>query len=308
MRFNQIKNTSAMVSRFCKLIFNGSLAMLAVLLSMLLVTSCGESASERTETVGGVTARQIIENPAAYVGKTVTVSGDVEEIWTPRAFNMDSGLSVGELLVVGREPFPQVAEAGNRAYLVSDVATVTGVVRMFVTADIEREIGWDLDPRIEAEYNAKPVLIAQSASFRQGVNRAATTPNSNANQSVGGDEITDYLIIVTAPDPPSLIGRRVHLTDVKVQSVIGDRTFYVGPSESQKVLVVLEEEKTPNTPLEGKVDVNPGQTVSFNGVIERMPSIEEARQRFGKLMNEAEFNKLPDQQIFIRVDRINIKK
>jgi hypothetical protein len=115
-------------------------------------------------------------------------------------------------------------------------------------------------------------------------------------------------LIVTPPDRSSLVGRRVRLTDVKVQSVIGDRTFYVGPSESQKVLVLLEEEKTPNSPVEGKVDVNPGQTVSFTGVIERVPSVEEARQRFGRLMNEAELNKLKDQQILIHTDAVNIKK
>jgi hypothetical protein len=58
------------------------LTALALLLpTLLLVASCGDRASERVEKVGGVTARQIIENPGAYVGKTVTVSGDGEEIW-----------------------------------------------------------------------------------------------------------------------------------------------------------------------------------------------------------------------------------
>ncbi|HXG85051.1 MAG TPA: hypothetical protein VNI84_13605 [Pyrinomonadaceae bacterium] len=308
MKFNQIKNAPAQVSRFRKMVFNDSLMAIALLMPVLLVSSCSDSASEKVEKVGGVTARQVIENPTAYVGKTVTVSGDVEEIWNPRAFNMDSGLTVGELLVVGREPFPNVPDKGaNTAYLVSDVATVTGVVRMLVTADVEREIGWDLDPRIEAEFNAKPVLIAQSIAFKPGANRAAIPANANGGQAANNDEITDYLIIVTTPDRSSLVGRRVRLTDVKVQSVVGDRTFYVGPSESQRVLVVLDEVKTPNSPTEGRYDINAGQTISFTGVIEKVPSVEEARQRFGKLMNEAELNKLKDQQILIHTDALNIK-
>lgn len=309
MKFNQIKSALSLISRFRKTAFNRYLPAFALLLPALFIASCGETASERAEAVGGVTARQVIENPGAYVGKTVTVSGDVEEIWGPSAFNMDSGVSLGELLVVGREPFPNVPDKGaNTAYVVSDTATVTGVVRMMVTADIEREIGWDLDPRIEAEYNAKPVLIARSISFRPGANRAAATAGANGNQAGNGAEITDYLIIVNTPDRQSLVGRRVRLNDVKVQSVVGDRTFYVGPSESQRIFVVLDEAKTPDSPVEGKYDVTAGQTFSMTGTIERMPSVAEAEQRFGKLNNESELGKLKDQQIYLRVDSSNLKK
>ncbi|HXG85209.1 MAG TPA: hypothetical protein VNI84_14405 [Pyrinomonadaceae bacterium] len=297
---------------FSKTIFRRVGAATLALSSFLFLTACGESAGDRVEKVGGVTARQVIENPANYVGKTVTVSGDVEEIWGPRAFNMDSGASLGELLVVGRDPFPQIPDAGNRAYVISDVATVTGVVRMLVTADIEREIGWDLDPRIEAEFNAKPVLIAQSISFRAGAGAAPMTNANanaapmNANVAQTGDEITDVLIVVAEPNRPSLVGRRVRFTNVKVQDVVGDRTFYVGPSASQRMFVALEEEPSPNSPVEGKVDVNPGQTVSFTGTIMAMPTVDEAKNRFGRLMNDAELNALKNQQIYIRTDKVNI--
>ncbi len=301
------KKVSAQRRIFGKTIFRHFGAMTIVLSSFLFLTSCADSASDRAEKVGGVTARQIIENPGAYVGKTVTVSGDVEEIWNPRAFNMDSGISVGELLVVGREPFPQIPEAGNRAYVINDVATVTGIVRILVTADIEREIGWDLTPQIETEFNAKPVLIAQSVSFRAGAGSAAATPaNANVSQPEAADEIRDVLIIVAAPNRPSLIGRRVRFDTVKVQDVVGDRTFYIGPNENQRILVALEEEPSPNNPVEGKVNVNPGQTVSFTGVVTAMPNAEEARKRFGKLLNDSEFNNFLNQQIYIRTDKVNV--
>lgn len=307
-----------------KTIFRRFGAAAMTLSAFLFLAGCGETASERVEKVGGVTARQVIENPAAYVGKTVTVSGDVEEIWGPRAFNMDSGVTLGELLVVGREPFPQVAAAGNRAYVVSDVATVTGVVRLFVTAELEREIGWDLTPEIEAEFNAKPVLIAQSISFRAGTGAANSNssnaagnsnsnPMSNANAAVGnsntaaGADITDVFLIIV-PDPTPLVGRRVRLTNAKVQDVVGDRAFYVGENANQRVLVVFDEEATPNMPVEGKVDINKGQTVAVNGVIRQMPSVEEARRRFGKLINESELKALANQRIYIQTDDPKILK
>lgn len=184
MTLNQFKHSFAQISRLRQSVFNNSfLLVFALLLPVVFAASCAESSSEKAARVGGVTAQQIIENPSAYVGKTVTVSGDVEEIHSPRSFNMDSGASVGELLVVGREPFPNLAGADNRAYVINDVATVTGVVRMLVKEDIEREIGWNLDPQIVATFTSKPVLVAQSANFKPNTNRGSQTVPANVNSN-----------------------------------------------------------------------------------------------------------------------------
>lgn len=282
------------LSRICTAIFAAS-----VLFAVSCTDRTQSSSTDTAPIAGTVTAGQIIGNPAAYVGRTVTVTGEVERIWGPRAFNLDSGLTAGELLVLGREAYPNVPERGNTGYMVKDTATVTGVVRMLVTAETEREIGWDLDPQIETEFNARPVLIAQSVAFRAGA-------AANTNTAAAGEEITDVLIIVDTPDRPTLVGRRVRFTNVSVQDVVGDRTFYIGPNANRRILVALEEEPSPNRPIEGKVNVNPGQTVSFTGTVVAMPSAEEARTRFGRLLNESEFNNIAKQQIYIRTDRVNI--
>lgn len=162
-------------------------AALFLFVGLLGACSTSEPPAPAPGAVAGVTADKIIEHPNAYVGKTVTVSGDVEGIFGPRAFEIDDGLNVGTLLVLGREPFPQVPDAGNRAYVIDDTATVTGVVRMMVVADIEREIGWDLESHIEAEYTAKPVLLAQQVGFRPGTNRRAATigtPMANTSDNM----------------------------------------------------------------------------------------------------------------------------
>ena len=185
MKLKQINNQHAKSSLLRKTLLRNFLATVTLSLFVFFIASCN-TAEERVEKVGGVTAQQVIENPGAYVGKTVTVSGDVEEIWGPRAFNMDSGASVGELLVVGREPFPQVkVNNADTAYVINDIATVTGVVRLLVKEDIEREIGWDLDPQIVAKFTSKPVLVAQSVNFKPAANRTATTTApSNVNQNM----------------------------------------------------------------------------------------------------------------------------
>lgn len=317
-----------------KVLYFGLIA--AIFTAVLLLGACGESTEERVAEVGGVTARQIIDNPAAYVGKTVTVSGEIEEIYNPRAFVIDSGYSVGELPVFGREPFPLVPDKENRAYVVSDVATVTGVVQMLVTADVQREIGWDLTPDIIAKFNAKPVLIAQNVSFRPGAGKTAnpsgntgasdlTNPNANDSNSTKantGGETTgannptgansnaspevDILAIVAAPQQVQLVGKRVQLTKVKVLDVVGDRTFYVGSNENQRVLVVLDETKTPNTATEGRYDIKKGQVISFSGEVRRMPSVDEAKRQFGNLMSDSALKNLSDQKIYVHTDKINI--
>lgn len=295
--------------------------MAAIFISLSLFSACAETATERVEEVGGVTAQKIIENPEAYVGKTVTVSGDIEEIYDPRAFNMDSGVSVGELLVIGRTPFDKVPDATGRAMLAGDIATVTGVVKMLTSVeDVEREIGWDLTPQIEMTYKTKPVLIAQSATFRAGTGvkekpvaddmnstNINNDPNAKADTTtvkppVNDSEIVNFSDFERAVDRKSFIGRRVRLEAVNVESVAGDIAFFVGTSPSKRILVVFEQEATPNTPIEGKVDIDKGQRVTIDGVVREMPPLDVAKRQFGHLMTAETLNSLKNEETYIYTD------
>lgn len=294
--------------------------MAAIFISLSLFSACAETATERVEEVGGVTAQKIIENPSAYVGKTVTVSGDVEEIYEPRAFNMDSGVSAGELLVIGRTPFDKVPDATGRAVLAGDIATVTGVVKMLTSVEeTEREIGWDLTPQIETTYKTKPVLIAQSATFRAGTgvkekpvaddinNANINDPNMKTDTTtvkplVNDSEIVNFSDFERAVDRKSFIGRRVRLEAINVESVAGDIAFFVGTSPSKRVLVVFEQEATPNTPIEGKVDIDKGQRVTIDGVVREMPPLDVAKRQFGHLMTAETLNSLKNEETYIYTD------
>ncbi len=317
---NNSRQTAADNRRnFGRAIFRRFGAAAMALSSFLFLTACGESAGDRVDKVGGVTARQVIENPAAYVGKTVTVSGDVEEIWGPRAFNMDSGVTVGELLVVGREPFPQVAGATNRAYVINDVATVTGVVRMLVTADVEREIGWDLTPEIETEFNAKPVLIVQSVSFRAGAGGAATTPanmnqpmannNSaqpmaNTNTNTAGNRLTDVGVYASTADKLSLVGKDAQFSNLKVVRVVGPRTFTVASGNSE-IYVMLDDASARGVGTQGKIDI--GKTLNLTGRFERLQAAEIndlANNRF-RALTEKERAFLKDTAVFMQASEIS---
>lgn len=106
---------------------------------------------------------EVTRNPSAFYNKTIAVKGEVEDIVSPTAFRLDEDGLDGvidnrDLLVLNPKTGQTVQD--NQAIV------VTGVLRPFVVADIEREydLNWDLtlQRKLEAEYSQKPVLIAQN--------------------------------------------------------------------------------------------------------------------------------------------------
>jgi osmotically-inducible protein OsmY len=129
------------------------------------------AAAATSETVANVTIAEIADDPAKYEGRTVTVVSEVEEVLAPRAFKMDEdALAAGgidnDLIVLS-------AKAGSLGDMddqwLNDKVRVTGKVHRGAIVDIERKIGWDLDPAIEVELEEeRPVLIAESIERVRG--------------------------------------------------------------------------------------------------------------------------------------------
>ena len=148
----------------------------------VLVAGCGDSppesnvgpeeksdkpiaAAPHAGSAGNVTVADVTGNVTGYVGKTVTVVADVEEVLGPRAFKLDedNALAGGidnDILVLSSK----AETLGNiDDKWLNNKVQVTGVVHQVAVIDIEREIGWDLDPTLEAELEeVKAVLVAKS--------------------------------------------------------------------------------------------------------------------------------------------------
>ena len=103
---------------------------------------------------------EVTRNPSAYYNKTIAVKAEVEDIISPNSFTLDEDklTSTQDLLVLNTTPGQTINDGQE--------IVVTGVLRPFVVADIEREydLNWDLtlQRKLEAEYSQKPVLIAQN--------------------------------------------------------------------------------------------------------------------------------------------------
>lgn len=112
----------------------------------------------------GLKVEDLIKNTDRYLGQEVTVVGEVDEVLSPMAFALDeeAALEAGidnDVLVF----YPKASELAplDDAWL-NDGVRVVGTVGKMTVVEIEREIGWDLDPKIEAEVEKKgPIVIAK---------------------------------------------------------------------------------------------------------------------------------------------------
>jgi len=102
---------------------------------------------------------EVTENPDRFYNQRLAVGGEVEEILGPNTFTLDE-----EELIGGGDLLVLTVAAPAQVLGDDDEVVVTGELRPFVLAEIERDydLTWDLDvkQKLEAEYSEKPVFIA----------------------------------------------------------------------------------------------------------------------------------------------------
>jgi hypothetical protein len=103
---------------------------------------------------------EIAQNPSRFYGQRVAIQAEIEDVRNPNTFTLDEDRVVGgrDLLVLDRNPRQPAQE--------DQTVVVTGVVRPFVVAELEREYDFNWDAgfvrQIEAEFRDRPVLVADA--------------------------------------------------------------------------------------------------------------------------------------------------
>lgn len=128
---------------------------------------------------------------------------------------------------------------------------------------------WILDDDDEVEQ--VPVAGYEQSVDPADLNAIAVVPvvpadNVSAGNPASGP-ITDLAAVRGAGNVGEIAGRPVELNGVPVLEMVSDAGFYIGSSEADRVYVLLNEQETPNTPIEGRVDVNKGQTIGLSGTV-----------------------------------------
>jgi len=148
-------------------------------------------------------------------------------------------------------------------------------------------------------------VTVTATSVPQPTTTVVVTPTPQVVTTVVPTEpITDILVITNA-NRQTLVNRPVRFSNVNVQSVVGDRTFWVGSSVTQRVFVVLASNLDAGS-AEKKVVVKPGQTLDLAGVLKPVPSVTQAQKQWQGL-TAAEAKGLQNQIIYLEANQIRFK-
>jgi hemin uptake protein HemP len=161
----------------------------ALAAAALILPACGTPTPEadisETEndvaatTDSNVTTEDLSDNLAAYVGQSVTVREEVEEVVGDYAFLLDDDQLFGgeEILIINASGQPVDLVEGED----TDVQ-VTGEVRQLILADLEQEYGFDLDNDLFVDYENQPAIVAQSIALAPDADDISDNPDVYYNR------------------------------------------------------------------------------------------------------------------------------
>lgn len=246
----------------------GTLTVVAIAAGGCDRRSADEMPGKETQTTGAAqktpTVERVKDDPSRYYGKRVTLTGEVD---APRsdakAFTLEGNAWIfdHEIRVLTKSP----VKMGGAALGEDDHVVVTGTVRPFVTAEIERELGWDLTPELEVELKNKPVIVADEVRRIQ--------PSATWSEKKPQGEIVGLWLLTSTPTPEALVGQSVSADKLKVQNVT-NKGFFVGPSHTEQTFVLASD---PNQ-LSG---IKAGDMVDVRGTVKKTPPVDTAMKDFG---------------------------
>jgi hypothetical protein len=238
---------------------------------------------------------ELEDKPESYLGKTVSVEGEVDRVLGPHLFTIDERDWVDaerELPVVVPEPFAAIVRTDAPV-------RVTGVVQKVPIAKIQQD--WSLfssDPKIKAEIETSPVLVATEVvaagpgglSLRVRAGDPASTSAAGVPGATGtsgasrsGQTVTDPAEAARSTDN-SLVGRRVDLKGA-IATKVTDEGFWINLPSGERIFVLTGK----------KSGAKEGGTTSVQGIILEMP--EGLRVKLGAA----------DEPIYIFADNVTAK-
>jgi len=227
--------TNAMNNTLLKRVAGSKRLIAALLLaaSAAILPSCAPAEiSSPEEATGNVTTEEVASVAEGLIGETVSIRSEVEDTVGDDSFLLEDDRLFGgeDILVINASGEPFVLAEGDD----TDVQ-VTGEVAQLVIADVEREYSLSLDPTLYADYEDRPVVIAQSIALSPDPGDITRNPEAYYNQRIAVEgEVEDKLSPTTF--------------------TIDEDQLFAGED-----LLVLAQGVTPET--------NDGETVTVTGIL-----------------------------------------
>jgi hypothetical protein len=217
-------------------------------------------------------------SPLAYVGRDVTVIGEVDKVLDERAFEIegDGVIWPKKLLVLSRAPVrfgPTKLEPGVEL-------VVGGTVRRMAPDEVERELGQSIDRELALRYRGQAILVADSVRLIETQARWAKPYQQGA--------IVSAIRLVSSIDPETFAGHAVDLSNVPVRATSATGVWIGFGPRSELFIVPLQETQL--------VGIEAGDRVAIRGEVRalvpageaaKQPALEPARARGEKIYVEA---------------------
>ncbi|WP_431469727.1 hypothetical protein [Sphingosinithalassobacter sp. LHW66-3] len=110
------------------------------------------------------------------------------------------------------------------------------------------------------------VLVTEPVPVTAPAETTPMTDNMAMETTESDAPITDLTTITGATDN-SIVGREVDLTGINVVEMRSDAGFWIADASGERVYVVLDEEIDRSNNVEGRVNVDAGDTVAIRGAI-----------------------------------------
>jgi uncharacterized protein YdeI (BOF family) len=195
---------------------------------------------------------ELENNPNKFIGRTVTVEGEVDRVLGPNLFTIDErdwADAEREMPVVVPEPFAAVVKTDAPV-------RVTGTVEKMPIARIAH--GLFNDQKIKAEIEQQPVLVASEVIATQTGANLRIQADKPADTS-SGQPVTDVNQVAQAKDK-ELVGKRVELSGVMVTGATNEG-FWIRTPSGERIYVLTTSKPT----------VKEGQQADVKGVVLELP-------------------------------------
>ena len=126
----------------------------------VLIGAAGASAEEKM--TGTISAGKLAKDAKDYYGRTVTVQAEVEDVLGNNMFTLDE-----DSVLAGSDVLVLVPRGVASGLTHDQKVVVTGQVRPFVEADLDRDFDWFdngklVDVKTKVDWKTRPVIVAES--------------------------------------------------------------------------------------------------------------------------------------------------
>lgn len=197
------------------------------------------------ENAQNVTIDEVLNEPNVYEGRLVTLRSEADKNELANSFTLDDDDGFGlfgldfdndELLVFNSSGVPFIPPEED------DVEVqVTGVVRTFILADVERELGVDLDPDLYVDYENQPVIFARSMALAPEPGEVTDEPEEFYGRVIAVEGEVDEIFspaAFTLNDPDLFEGEDLLVINALPERVVEDDETVVVVGELRPRLVV----------------------------------------------------------------------